>query len=700
MIPADQTFIELEKRRGRAETLWFFTIGSYEVPQEDIVDPGSLHLSRAFDFDDIPTGDNTVILDNLDRKYSPGRSNFILGEGHNWYMVPIKIELGYRLLNSKIVHRIKLYEGYIKDWRLSKAKGVSSTSSVEPNQAEISSVSLTYALGQKLLGRTDTDGTRNPLVYGTTIKDAEELTDNIFWDPDTLCDEETGDFSSITTAGSGTFDASTTEVYAGTYSFKAQITGGGAADEGYGTVALSGVGVTSFLMSAMVKFTEIPGTFPSRVPFIMGVRNSAGTDVINIACGVDGLLRLWVWGPYTVICDLDINDILNQWVKLSLGADLAVPGTVRVYLDGQVIGQQDASYAFVTSQVFFGFRKSVGSATGWTAYFDDCKVTESYYPICYYLPGFPYSSINGAFRDGVIIPKEAPKYWMYRENRAGYGQKWTKAVYSRYVTNSLYTSSALYGFVSFTDISDPPAGAVLISSTKNATTHPVDIISGIIEDCGLIAKVDTVKFAEAEAVYPNDTVGSWFEDITGLEAIGSISRKTMYDMWDEQGLFKIKAYTAEPPRDEIMAIPEADITDLSEEYDSSNLRSRFTCKYGWYSKNKQLLYQLTDSEAEAQIGVNEEEINFEWSEDISSENLAMVQSLISRLRYRLRKPRHLVTFKLGLKYGRLELGDVVRLTQSEFWQDPILLEIYSKTYNMLDKTIELVGIRYLGEEDG
>jgi len=703
MIPAEQTFIELEKRRGRAETLWFFTIGTFEVPQNDIVDPGSLYLSRAFDFDDVPTGDNTVILDNLDRKYSPGRPNFILGEGHNWYMASIKIELGYRLLNSKTAHRIKLYEGYITEWRLSKAKGIDSISAVEPNQVEITSVSLTYALGQKLLGRTETDGTRNPLTYGKVIQEGEELADNTLWTVDKYWGAEAGNTSEcdkVVEVGSGTFVASNTDKYLGNYSFLATINGGSITDQAYAAAYLSSSAVYSVVASMMIKITTLPTAFASRVPFLMGFYNSAGTDVINIATDVAGVLQLYVYGPGVVACDFDVHDILNRWTKISIGCSLTVPGTVRVYIDGDIVGEIAANYAFVLDEAYFGFKKSASQGVNWQAYFDNFKLEEPYYHTAYYLPGYPYTSVNNAYRDGVIIPKEAPAYWVYRENRAGYGQKWTHAVWGRYVSNSLYVANATYGFVAFTDVSDPPQGSVLIGATKNTTVHPVDIISGVIGECGLSSKIDSPYFVTAKAEYPDDSVGAWFEDTTALEAIGSLSRKTMYDMWDEQGLFRVKAYTAEPPRDEIMAIPEADIIDLSEEYDASNLRSRFTCKYSWYSKNKQLLYQLTDADAETQIGVNEEEINLEWSEDISSEYIPMIESLVSRLRYRLRKPRHLVTVKLGLKYGRLELGDVIRLTQSEFWQNPILLEIYSKTYNMLDKTVEILGIRYLGEEYG
>ncbi len=101
---------------------------------------------------------------------------------------------------------------------------------------------------------------------------------------------------------------------------------------------------------------------------------------------------------------------------------------------------------------------------------------------------------------------------------------------------------------------DPASGEILVTGqsamvearvVKDATTHPVDIISDILAEVGLDEVMDADSFALAKSLTPDYAVGVCFENITAAQAIREIVRRTLYDLWVDFGEIKIRAYLGE-----------------------------------------------------------------------------------------------------------------------------------------------------------
>ena len=107
-----------------------------------------------------------------------------------------------------------------------------------------------------------------------------------------------------------------------------------------------------------------------------------------------------------------------------------------------------------------------------------------------------------------------------------------------------------------------------------------------------------------------------------------------------------------------ITIKEGDWISIEEnEYDTANLRSSVSGKWGQYTFNKKLFYQETDSELEEIIGLVDEEINLEFSETVSTNTEAVVQDKVRKLLIRTKNSKHIVTLTLDMRYVRAEIND-------------------------------------------
>jgi hypothetical protein len=80
---------------------------------------------------------------------------------------------------------------------------------------------------------------------------------------------------------------------------------------------------------------------------------------------------------------------------------------------------------------------------------------------------------------------------------------------------------------------------------KDRTTHPVDIITDILEEVGLGGAIHRDSFALAKSLTPGYVIGVCFENIAAAQAIREIVRRCLFDLWVDFGEIKINAYLGE-----------------------------------------------------------------------------------------------------------------------------------------------------------
>jgi hypothetical protein len=101
---------------------------------------------------------------------------------------------------------------------------------------------------------------------------------------------------------------------------------------------------------------------------------------------------------------------------------------------------------------------------------------------------------------------------------------------------------------------DAASGEILVTGqsamtearvVKDATTHPVDIMLDILTEVGLAEVIDRDSFGLAKSLTPDYAVGVCFENVTAAQALRDIVRRTLYDLWVDFGVIKIRAYVGE-----------------------------------------------------------------------------------------------------------------------------------------------------------
>jgi hypothetical protein len=80
---------------------------------------------------------------------------------------------------------------------------------------------------------------------------------------------------------------------------------------------------------------------------------------------------------------------------------------------------------------------------------------------------------------------------------------------------------------------------------KDATTHPVDIITDILAAVGLSEAIQQDSFDLAKSLTSNYAIGVCFENVIATQALREILKRCLYDFWVDFGEIKIKAYLGE-----------------------------------------------------------------------------------------------------------------------------------------------------------
>jgi len=80
---------------------------------------------------------------------------------------------------------------------------------------------------------------------------------------------------------------------------------------------------------------------------------------------------------------------------------------------------------------------------------------------------------------------------------------------------------------------------------KDATTHPVDIITDILTEVGLDGAIHQESFDLARSLTPEYAVGVCFEDVPAAQALREVLKRCLYDLWVDFGEIKMQAYLGE-----------------------------------------------------------------------------------------------------------------------------------------------------------
>lgn len=101
---------------------------------------------------------------------------------------------------------------------------------------------------------------------------------------------------------------------------------------------------------------------------------------------------------------------------------------------------------------------------------------------------------------------------------------------------------------------DPETGLIAVTGrsaavearvVKDATTHPVDIITDILAAVDLSETIHQDSFDLTKSLTPNYAVGVCFENVTAAQALREILKCCLYDFWVDFGEIKIRAYLGE-----------------------------------------------------------------------------------------------------------------------------------------------------------
>jgi len=314
------------------------------------------------------------------------------------------------------------------------------------------------------------------------------------------------------------------------------------------------------------------------------------------------------------------------------------------------------------------------------------------------LPGYPYTSIENMFRDGVTIPKELPQSWLMRENRRGFGQPWTKTSLGNFVTKSNYETVPAYGIANYLDISDMPSGSVLIEATKNTIIHPVDIIEGILTEVGLDDRIDAANFAAAKAALPDDVLGCWFDGAPASQAIAAVNEKALLDIVENQGEIKLLPYTGAPPAVSVLTLSRSNCFAMETASDMTALQTVVNARWGWYSENALLYYRAQDPDMIAVVGEQIREVDFSYGQAVMSGDADMAAAKADLLLTRMKGPREIFTCSGFLDLARVEIGDGVTVSNDQFNDVDMVYEVFGKSINCTTKVVTLTIVRFLGEE--
>lgn len=673
---------ELAKTHG-AQPVIIFTFywgeeDSYEVPQEDIYDAGSLMWTKARDFSDLNASDHTLTLINADNKYTPGHANFIFADPQYYYQAVLYIELAFRLTSTTITDTRVLYQGVIQEWG---PAAIPSSDDKGIPTVEIYTQDRLYAyMDQTLLGTPDALGNPQPLVYGQIMSSADQVSDS---NPETAVESAmfeggavTGAdaFDSATQVGTGTMAINSTYPYDGTYCARAAVSAAG--DTGYGNLAM-GSASDVIQVQYKMRLETIPAV-PINGNLEFGeILDSTGTRRFYFELLTNYKVRahIYLTGAGWSAKDLDwyLNDYQGAYCTISVVLS-KTDKYVKIYVENTEV----LSWTLVSNLPYGDYKTVrlgfyVPAAEGWVGYFDNVLIYDSFAAGLYQIPGGgAYDSIDGVWVDGAVVNYDTSGYSSRAGRRRYIRRHWLSRRYGhgKAPNVDLVTYHPEYGGVSFSiDVNN----TVFLLATKDTTIHPVDVLTALFTEAYLDGYIDVDSFAAAKAVTPDYLVGCVFDNISCLDAVVEVASKCLFGL-STQIPVKLVPYLGAPPAS-VVTLTDADLIDIRTTDQPREVINKWTVKYGWYEHDNRSWVLYSDLTSIGYIGEKADELSLEWGESCATNSKVMAETVGDLLVARLSKAPRMIEVTGRLNLATLLLGQGVTIDSDVLGRDAEVFEL-------------------------
>jgi hypothetical protein len=706
-VPNNYYATEEAKLRG-AQPRFVFTFFSPDVGvlASEVADPGSLKMESPFDFSNLVAGEHTLKLFDPTGKYNPDSGSFIFGGGsYSWFGKGIRVAFGFVRPGTQTVDAITLYEGKILSWKRTEEAGKTPT-------AEVYSKDWVSAFMEFPLGVTDDSGNEHPLLINQPLVDAEDAGDDLpsdtwkkwaGWEAGGSPGAGLEDGNEY--AGDGVITTNTDpNAWAG---FNDRYTFASAANAKAVWYFDFGSLQSSARFQGYVRFDTIPDSPAAEKTCFSGIYNyknpgQSGCCYVELYSDEFQMLvvkskRASETNPKTHTTSTQLTNTANPQVKIAfVFQGDSHPGVVKVYVNGQEAWTNAGNWNGESVSRLKCGPQLAGTAEAWGLTWDEWYATWPAPPIVYQATCKGYGGITDiidVFKDGVDVPEEAFK--RSRRQRHLDRKLNLKRLHYLWALRSNWSPWTAYS-IAWLDIYNKPSGSMCFQVQGINYTHPVDIISYLInlvsaQMPGLSGRIDTATFQAAKAATPAYAISCNFKDISCGEAAKEITSRLLYNIYGEEGKIKIKAYTGSGPSGSVLSISSSMLKVKPLEYNFEDIVNKVRVQWGWYDMNNTLYYVTQDSNLISQLGLKDDQIDLSYSSCVAMDTAytSTAQTLAQRLLTRMKYPPKKCEIEGWFDYlPRLQLWDCVALDGVNHW-------VYSKEISQDGCKIGLV--RFPGE---
>ena len=602
----------------------------------------------------------------------------------------------YKLLSGRVTSRIIIYEGTLQQWGPTLHR-VDQDGKMEEHTVTIRSRDAIGDIMEQKIGKPGDDGKPNPLVFGSIFRQADQLADETLGDPDGEVEFEGGDtagLAGVDSGNGGEVSVDTAAPIDGDYYLHTEVTSAGAYAKGRLALAASGAEV---LFTAQIRFTAIPENPADKNMHFMGLFNAAGEEILQFFVGADFRVQAYAAGQWKET-EWYINRDVGVPKTISIGVSGAAAGTLKAWLAGDEVLTWDENWSGLSLKGGFIGPHNGGVAELWIIDSDTWKIYPNWWPQLYRVCGGPYETIGAVYVDGSIKVGAGPAYPARARRRLRYASPGLEVSFVGGTTKSTNVEKyPQYGAVAFTDYANQVGGTVMLNLTKNNTSHPVDVIRGVLTAGGKEPLINDESFDLAKAARPNDSIYAFFENCTMGEAIKAVATTCLLDVFRSQNQIKIRAYSATPPTVYDLDLDESELvgTDPNLETD---IKNQVFVKWGWYQRNSRLSHKAMDEASISDEGIYDTEIDLSHGGMVASDNGEMARQNADRLLKRLVAGMlNQENTSTSLRLARLEPGDTVRLNLP-YLGSPVILRVAKKNVRMaIPRGVDLRLVKYLGE---